>query len=190
MKTITVDVPGIGHDLTVDVQKVSQLKQMRIASRAPDELVEVAEDADSAEDVDDVPYTPEVINYLVDVTTEVTEMEKEDFQDLSAQSTIAIGAEVINTVFDSSDSDVSDKSRRIKRVRATEQVIESLFGGEVTMVAGLPDDAELEYFEYDPSRNELQFIFSSEQWERIDEGAMIPVIEASVVQIPVSDRKI
>lgn len=187
MKTITVDVPGIGHDLTVDVQKVSQLKQMRIASRAPDELVEVAEDADSAEDVDDVPYTPEVINYLVDVTTEVTEMEKEDFQDLSAQSTVAIGAEVINAVF---NSDVSDKSSRIKRVRATEQVIESLFGGEVTMVAGLPDDAELEYFEYDPSRNELQFIFSSEQWERIDEGAMIPVIEASVVQIPVSDRKI
>lgn len=173
-----------GSRYSVDVETPSPREKMHIAARAPDELLETAEnveDVDNPTDVD-IDFTPDVVDYLVSVATQVTELDEADLNQLTTTNRVELCAEILNTIF-REDSNQSSNNRCVKRVQLTEDFITHLFRGEMAMVAGLPDDASFEDFTYDPSTMQLQFVFSSDEWEPVDEGEEIPFIEATCAEI-------
>jgi hypothetical protein len=185
MKRVSIETDD-GTRYSVDVDEPSPVKKMQIAAGAPDELVENdldLENVESVEDLDvDFEVTEDLVDYLVDVATRVTELEESDLNRLQLRYQTELCAEILNAIFEDDPTDPTN--RCVKRVRMTEEVFEHLFKGEMTMVAGMPDDASFEDFNYDPSRMEFQFIFSSDEWEPIPEGAAIPVFDVTCVEIP------
>lgn len=172
----------VTHDdknYTLDVEEPSSVEKMNLAAKAPDSLDKIA-GADDPRDVDHH-IDEELIEYMIDVTVQTTDFERQHLKEVPMAPMMELGAKVIQAVFDSERDTHGD--RRVKRVRCTQQFIEVLFKSKASIVAGMPDDATFENFEYDPSRQELQFIFSSDEWEEIDEATEIPVHEATVVGI-------
>jgi len=175
-ETVIID----GSNITIDINdNFSQMDKMRLAARMPDELVEAAETADDAGDFD-FDMTVDVINYFENVLKETTQLDNDTIDDMSCHHIGKLASAVLNAIFEDVDD---DNSRRIRRVRATQDSIEAIFKGELAVVAGMPDDASMENFHYDPSRDELQFVFSSSEWSEIAEGAKIPLVQAHVIQM-------
>jgi len=183
MKTITVDVESRDYELSVGVSELSKLETTYLAAKAPDSLL--ALDPYSTDRYD---LTPEMLDYFVDVLENHTNLNKDTVENMDRSEMMEISAAVLEEIFEDNDNS-QDDSRRLKRVRATEEWVEMLFKGKVTLVAGMPDDASLENFNYDPSRNEMQFIFSSSEWDKIAEGGYIPEVDASVVEVPFDDPR-
>ena len=175
-QTVTIDGVNITIDITNDF---SQMDKMRLAARMPDELVEAAEAADSEEEFD-FHLTVDVIDYFENVLKEATQLDDDTLDSMSCQDIGELASVVLNAIFEGADT---DNSRRIRRIRASQDSIEAIFKGELAVVAGMPDDASMEDFHYDPSSNELQFIFSSNEWSKIGEGAEIPLVQAHVIQM-------
>lgn len=190
MTQVTIETED-GKKYSVDVQKPDPVEKMQIAAKAPDELVELGEEMEEGEDIDesDAELTPDIVDYMVEVATNTTELEENHLRQLSTKYQILLCSEILNVVFDEY-ADERDEEKRVKRVRLTQEFVTHLFRGEMAMVAGLPDNATFEDFNYDPARMELQFIFSSDEWEPIPEGAQIPVVSATGVEIPSSTKKI
>lgn len=168
-----------GEQYSIDVDDVDTVEKMHFAARAPDELQEVAEYEDEETAMQEASMTPDVIDYLIYVTTETTEFEEHQLQQMPMEPMLKLTSAVLEAALDDSDDDDADTgSRRLKRVRCTKDFIEGLFTEKMAIVAGMPDDATFEDFDYDPSRNEFQFIFQSDEWEPIAEGAEIPCYKA------------
>lgn len=175
-RTVTIDELNI----TVDIKdSFGQIEMMSLAASAPKELAAAADDAECEEDFE-FEMTAEVIRYFEKVLKTATELDDDTIDELSWEEIANLASEVLNVIFQETDA---DNSRRIRRVRATKDCIEALFRGEMAVVAGMPDDATMEDFHYDPSRDELQFVFSSDEWPEIDEGAKIPLVQAHVIQL-------
>lgn len=171
----------INHDgdkYSIDVEEPSKMEKMHLVARAPDSLHEVADC--EPEDVDRH-IDPDLLDFLIDTTVEYTNFEREHLEAMPFEPMLEVTSAVLEAVLGEPETEHS--RRRLRRVRATKEFIEVLFAGKAAVVAGMPDDARFEDFDYDPSRNELQFIFSSDEWEPIDEGASIPVHQAGVVEL-------
>lgn len=167
-----------GNSYSIDVEEPSKIEKIHLAARAPDSLHEVA---DSEPENIERHIDQEVIDFLMEVTADYTNFEREHLEAMPTDPMLQVTSAVLEAVLGEPETEHS--RRRLKRVRATKGFIEVLFAGKAAVVAGMPDDARLEGFDYDPSRNELQFIFSSDEWEPIDEGAAIPVHQAGVVEL-------
>ena len=178
-----VSVMYEGKKYSVGVKELSPQSKISIATDAPDQLLEA-----SKADGQDVSLNKETIDYLITVVEEVTDFEKDEIEKLPTELLLDLSASVLEEIF--SDSQQSDKKNRVKRVRCTEEFVECLFTEKMAIVAGMPDNASFKNFEYDPARNEFNFIFESSEWEPVDEGGEIPLHEAYTVAFGDSDKEL
>lgn len=164
----------VEHDeksFTIEVDDVGSVKQTSLAMRAPEELHET-----SPESLDGTNATEDVLDFLIYTATETTDFTKDQLEQLPMEIMLEICTAIVEELFnDGTDSNYDN--RRLKRVRCTQEFIECLFTQEMAVVAGMPDDTTFEQFDYDPARMEFQFIFSSQEWDKIAEGAEIPCHE-------------
>lgn len=79
-------------------------------------------------------------------------------------------------------SDESSK-RRLGRVRLNDELIEPLFRGDLTVIEGLPDDARYRRMYEDPVHGCTWFVFKSREFEPLDEGDEIPVVDVTVAKV-------
>lgn len=179
-----------GDKFTIDVDDVGRDERMRYASMAPDSLHEIAEAEDDNEAMRKASVEPEVVEYLITVATETTAFTEDQLQDIPIDTMLTLTSEILNEVLAAEGGENDDTERRLKRVRCTAEFVEGLFTEKMAIVAGMPDDASLEDFSYDPSRNELQFIFHSEQWDKVAEGAEIPCHKAYGVGLGDSTKEL
>lgn len=189
--TKTVEIEIDDQQLAIELDLPTGMEKMYLAAKAPSDLLDVADEVDDPDEIDDVDValTPDIIDYFVNIVTETTRFEKDQVEQLPTEQLIHIGSAVLEAVWGEEEQDNSAE-KRIKRVRLTEQFMENLFRGECAMVAGLPDDISMENFHYDPSRNELQFIFSSDEWDKVKEAATIPATELYQVEIQSNDKEL
>lgn len=171
-----------GKQYAIKVKDLDNSDKIRLAMQAPSRLMEAAERGERPEDLTSAEETVEFMEYVL---VEATEFTDEQVEQLTLDQLLQLGAVTLNTALD--DEEGNDSKKRVRRVRATEEIVECIFKGEASVVAGMPDDASLENFEYDPSRNEIQFIFSSSEWEPIGEGEKIPLHEVAAVSLEWED---
>jgi hypothetical protein len=83
---------------------------------------------------------------------------------------------------------MSEYDERVKAVPMTREVVEPLFRGDMAMVCGMPDDARFVRFYNEPRRDLLMFVFESEEFDIVEEGAVIPEKDAVVKEIDADVR--
>lgn len=165
-----------GETFRIDVEELSSIEKMHFSARAPEELQELAE-MENEQPVNQCSFNSDVIDYLIYVTTETTDFTEEQLEAMQMESLLELTSAVLEAALGEPDDDTHG-GRCLKRVRCTQEFVEGLFTEKMAIVAGMPDDASFEDFEYDPSRNEFHFIFESDEWEPLSEGAEIPCHKA------------
>lgn len=75
---------------------------------------------------------------------------------------------------------MSDKAERKRRVRIPPSAMDSIFKEGAIIVEGLPDDAEFHNLYHDTGTGMCVAIYSSEEFEPIEEGEVIPETEEIV----------
>lgn len=191
MKQIRIELED--QTYSIAVEELDSIQKMQIASRAPDELQEVA-GMEKEEAMETMSVSDEMLDFLTYVATEATEFDEDALAQLPVEAFLEITTAILETALGDPE-DVGDQTgRRLRRVRCTKEFVECLFTEKMAIVAGMPDDASFENFDYDPARNEFHFIFSSDEWESIAEGAEIPCHEAygvgfgdSTKELPTAD---
>lgn len=189
MPTIKTTVDGYSY--TVDVDDVGSIERMRIASRVPEELEKLAEmtEEEAIESMNASGISEETIMFLTDVTTQTTDFTEDELDQLPINTFIQLTTDILNEIFTESNDSMKDK-KRVRRVRCSREYIDTLFTEKMSMICGMPDDASMVDFNYDPSRQEVQFIFESSEWKPIKEGAKIPTHEAYAVGLGDSTKEL
>lgn len=75
---------------------------------------------------------------------------------------------------------MSDKRVQIVEIRA--ENINDFFRGNFTVIEGLPDDADLVRTWEEPARRTFCFMFESEEFPTVEEGAEPPRVDLSIAQ--------
>lgn len=77
------------------------------------------------------------------------------------------------------------KNRRVQVVEIHGEKMNELFRGDMTIIEGLPDDAELVKTWDEPARQVHSFLFESEEFPVVEQGE-----EAPVADIVVAERRV
>jgi hypothetical protein len=78
--------------------------------------------------------------------------------------------------------------RRVQIVEVYGENINELFRGGLTVIEGLPDDAELVKTWDEPAREVYCFMFESEEFPIVDNGESAPVADITVAQRRVNTK--
>ncbi len=175
-----------GEQYTILVSDLTSTKRIHLAAKAPADFTAVADECEGPVPVNSL--STDTMDYIVDVLEETTDFDREQIEQRDAEFVLKAGGAVLRSIFENDDTD-RQSSRCLKRVRCSEEFVECLFTEKMAIVAGMPNDATLYNFNYDPSRNELQFIFESDEWESVAEGEKIPCHEAHGVGFGDSTRE-
>lgn len=79
--------------------------------------------------------------------------------------------------------------KNVKGVRMTREVVNPIFRGDIAVMCGLPDDAKFQRFYRNGARDELIFVFESDEFERLGEGEKIPLAEVNARSVDADVRK-
>lgn len=72
--------------------------------------------------------------------------------------------------------------RRVQVVEVYGENINELFRGDLTVIEGLPDDAELVRTWDEPARDVYCFMFESDQFPKVEQGKSAPTANITVAQ--------
>lgn len=172
MNDVTVQIED--RQFTISVKDLSAVRRTHLVAQLPEELA-------SADRPEQVQVDEEIVAYFTNVLTTATEFTQEEVDTMSVEHLAKFSSSVLEHIY--GDEVGSTHTGRLRRVRATDEFIEHLFVGDAVLIAGMPDDASFEDFSYDPSCNEVMFIFSSDEWEPVDDAEEIPVHETYGVEI-------
>lgn len=93
MTTHTIEITAVGESVSIEVEELGPIGQLKWVGRAPDSLMEFTTD-DPDSDVTTLPNDPEIIQYLVDFTTENTILTAELLDELELEVLIRVISEV------------------------------------------------------------------------------------------------
>lgn len=73
-------------------------------------------------------------------------------------------------------------TKRVQIVEVRSENINDLFRGDIAVVEGLPDDATLVKTWDEPARQTYCFMFESEEFPTVEQGAEPPIADITVAQ--------
>lgn len=73
-------------------------------------------------------------------------------------------------------------NRRVQIVEIQGDQIEKYFTGEMTVIEGLPDDASLVKTWDEPARQTYCFMFESDEFNEVEQGAEAPRAELAIAE--------
>lgn len=80
-------------------------------------------------------------------------------------------------------------SKRVQIVEINEESINEFFRGDFAVIEGLPDDATLVRTWDEPARQTFCFMFESEEFPVVEEGAEAPVVDIAVARRRVNQSR-
>jgi hypothetical protein len=164
-----------GTKYSFSVKGASDLQRTRVLAEAPDFMMDLDEDA-QASDLTEKEFVA-LYEWYCEILKQLTELSADNVDSMDKELVVKVAPDVLehsldnNTdKWDSKDTDARGK----RRVVATKHFIETLFKSETALVCGMPDDAELVDFRYDIEKQSLEFVFSSKEWDSVNEATTIP----------------
>jgi hypothetical protein len=172
-----------GSTYSTQVEDIANAERMVLAERCPDSLTDVS----SADEFELNTETAEFFDYVVESYTALGHSE---IQSLPVAVVGEMAARTLAVLFEAGDTYSMYTGQSVRKVVLSEEFIEGLFSRDISVVGGMPDDVTLEDYALIPHSNSIEYIFSSEEWDKLSPDESVPVHETFVVSRDSSTEEI